>query len=335
MNGRGLGRRTLLSGTAATASAVGLGAASNRWAAAAQGDPVATPTAPTAAGWSHHTALVNGLALHYVRAGQGDPVVLLHGWPGFWYQWRKVIPLLADRFDVIVPDMRGYGDSGKPDGPYDTRTMAQDVFLLAESLGLGPINLAGWDVGAAVAYAYAANHRASVRRLAYLDEPLPGFSYERYAAFSPETSIGGGFWWAAFHMVSDLPEALVSGREELYLSWFFNRLSYDKGAIGREDLAEYVRAYAAAGTMRASRGFYRDVFASSAQNRESAGETLTIPVLAIGGTPPFATGTTPQEDMEAVAEDVRGLVFAECGHFLPEEKPAELAAELIAFFREA
>ena len=279
----------------------------------------------------HHTAYVNGVALHYVTAGQGEPVVLLHGWPQSWYQWRRVIPLLAERYTVIAPDLRGYADSGKPDGPYDTRTMAEDVFQLVQQLGLGPIFLAGHDVGAAVAYAYAAAHRDSVRRLAYIDEPLPGFSYEQVAAFSSETSLGGGFWWASFHMVPDLPDALVAGREALYLSWFYDALSYDKGAIGRDDRAEYVRAYSVAGAMRASRGFYRDVFVSATQNRETAQDPLTIPVLAVGAAP-FGLGSIPEQDMRAVATDVRGVVIEPSGHFLAEERPDDLAAALLAFF---
>jgi len=293
---------------------------------------VAASAAPADLAVRHHTAFANGVALHYVTAGAGDPVVLLHGWPQSWYQWRRVIPALAERYTVVAPDLRGYADSAKPDGPYDTRTMAEDVFQLVQGLGLGPVFLAGHDVGAAVAYAYAAAHRDGVRRLAYVDEPLPGFSYERFAAFAPDAP-GGGFWWASFHRVPDLPEALVAGREELYLSWFYNALSYDKGAIGRDDLAEYVRAYSVAGAMRASRGFYRDVGVSSAQNRESARDKLTIPVLAVGGAP-FGTGNVPELDMREVASDVRGVVIEPCGHFVAEERPDELAAALLAFFGE-
>ena len=289
-------------------------------------EAVATVTEVT-----HHTAFVNGVALHYVTAGQGDPVILLHGWPQSWYQWRRVIPLLAERYTVIAPDLRGYADSGKPDGPYDTRTMAEDVYQLAQQLGLGSVFLAGHDVGAAVAYAYAAAHRDDVRRLAYIDEPLPGFSYEGVAAFSPETSLGGGFWWASFHMVPDLPDALIAGREALYLSWFYDNLSYDKSAIAQEDLAEYVRAYSVAGAMRASRGFYRDVFVSAEQNRETAQTKLTIPVLAIGAAP-FGLGPITEQDMRAVASDVRGMVIEPSGHFVAEERPNELAAALLDFF---
>ena len=295
-------------------------------------DDQASVAAPTDLAVRHHTGVANGVALHYVTAGEGDPVVLLHGWPQSWYQWRRVIPALAERYTVVAPDLRGYADSAKPDGPYDTRTMAEDVFQLVRGLGLGPVFLAGHDVGAAVAYAYAAAHRDGVRRLAYIDEPLPGFSYERFAAFAPD-SPGGGFWWASFHRVPDLPEALVAGREELYLSWFYNALSYDKGAIGRDDLAEYVRAYSVAGAMRASRGFYRDVGVSSAQNRESAREKLAMPVLAVGGAP-VGTGDVPERDMREVASDVRGVVIEPCGHFLAEERPDELAAALLAFFGE-
>jgi pimeloyl-ACP methyl ester carboxylesterase len=292
-------------------------------------EPVAGP--PSLPGVTHHTAAVNDVVLHYARAGRGDPLILLHGWPQTWYQWRHVIPVLAERYTVVAPDLRGFADSSKPMSGYDTRTMAEDVHQLAQSLGFGRVLLAGHDVGAAVAYAYAAHARDAVRALAYIDEPLPGFSYQQYAAFSPERSRNGGFWWATFHMVPDLPEMLVQGRERLYLSWFYNALTYDKAAISPDALDEYVRAYSLPGAMRASRGFYRDVFVSSAQNMEAAATKLTIPVLALGAAP-FGTRDTPLRDMRAVAEDVRGAVVEPCGHFIAEERPDWLAEQLLGFF---
>ena len=301
------------------------------------GTPPATATAAQAAtipGVTHHTALVSeGLPLHYVRAGQGEPLVLLHGWPQSWYQWRKVIPALAAHYTVIAPDLRGFADSGKPAAGYDTRTLADDIFQLTRQLGYERVFLAGHDVGAIVAYAYAAAHRESVRRLVYIDEPLPGFTYEKLAAFSPETSVNGGFWWATFHMLPDLPELLVQGRERVYLSWFYNALSYDKAAIDPEALDEYTRAYSVAGAMRASLGFYRSIFTSAAQNQASARQKLTIPVLALGAAP-FGIGPVPIGDMNAVAENVRGAVIEPCGHFIAEERPEWLIDQLLGFFGE-
>ncbi len=91
--------------------------------------------------FKHHTASVNGVQLHYVMGGKGDPIVLLHGWPQTWYEWRKIIPALAENYTVIAPDMRGLGDSSKPDGGYDKRTVAEDIYQLTKSLGFHQINI--------------------------------------------------------------------------------------------------------------------------------------------------------------------------------------------------
>src|SRR5258707_14621333 len=126
-----------------------------------------------------HPVLVNGVLLHFVPAGQGDPIVLLHGWPETWYQWRKIIPPLAEKYTVIAPDMRGLGDSSKPATGYDKRTIADDIYKLVKKLGFERIFLVGHDWGGPVAYAYAAAHRAEVRRLVILDVPIPAAGLEQ------------------------------------------------------------------------------------------------------------------------------------------------------------
>jgi len=113
----------------------------------------------------HHMASVNGIQLHYVIGGQGEPIVLLHGWPQSWYEWRHVIPALAENYTVIVPDLRGLGDSSKPVTGYDGKTTAEDIYQLVSQLGFNKIFLAAHDVGAQTAYSYAAAHPNNVSRL--------------------------------------------------------------------------------------------------------------------------------------------------------------------------
>ena len=203
----------------------------------------------------HHTARVNDVMIHYVIAGQGEPVVLLHGWPQTWYEWRKIIPALAARYTVIAPDMRGIGDSSRPVSGYDKRTVADDIYQLVRKLGHEKIFLVGHDWGGPVAYAYAVAHPADVRKLVILDVGIPGKSTERAFPFR-----SGGVWHMQFHNVRDLPEALVAGRERIYLTWFY-RTAYNPTAIGEEDIDEYVRCYSAPGAMRAGFEYYRAVFA--------------------------------------------------------------------------
>ena len=149
---------------------------------------------------THHTAVVNGLHIHYVTHGQGAPVILLHGWPEFWYSWRKQIPVLGERFEVIVPDMRGFGYSDKPHTGYDTRTAASDIYALARGLGHPRVSLVAHDIGARVAYRFTLDHEETVERLALLDATPP---HERYGPQMPP--VVRERWHAYFHQQGDLP----------------------------------------------------------------------------------------------------------------------------------
>jgi pimeloyl-ACP methyl ester carboxylesterase len=139
---------------------------------------------------THHTAVVNDVRLHYVTAGQGDPVVLLHGWPQTWYEWHRIIPALAARYTVIAPDMRGLGDSARPATGYDKRTVADDIFKLVNQLGFQRIFLVGHDWGGPVAYAYACAHPDDVGRLVILDVAIPGAGLEQIPQASPRGGSG-------------------------------------------------------------------------------------------------------------------------------------------------
>lgn len=277
--------------------------------------------------FTHHTTVVNNVRLHYVTAGHGDPVVLLHGWPETWYQWRKVIPALAERYTVIAPDMRGLGDSAKPATGYDKRTVADDIYQLVRKLGCQRIFLVGHDWGGPVAYAYACAHPEDVRRLVILDVPIPGAGLEEL----PQMSRRGGLWHISFHNVRDLPEALVAGRERIYLTWFY-RTAYNPTAITEEDIDEYVRCYSAPGAMRAGFEYYRAFWTDVDHNKENAKTKLKMPVLALGGK--YSFGKRTLTSMQALAEDVRGGEIDRCGHWISEEQPEYLVTQLLAFFGE-
>jgi pimeloyl-ACP methyl ester carboxylesterase len=235
----------------------------------------------TSSAITHHFALVNGIRLHYVIAGHGKPVVLLHGWPETWYEWRHIIPSLAKNYTVIAPDLPGLGDSSKPVSGYDGKTVADDIYKLVTQLGFKQIFLVGHDWGGQVAYSYAAAHPSDVRRLVIIETPLPGIaSSSDVGKFYPPS--GGGLWWISFHIVPNLPEKLVAGKERLYLSWFYDH-AYNKTAINGADVTEYVKHYSAPGGMHAGFEYYRAIFDDISQNKEYAKTKLTMPVLALGG----------------------------------------------------
>lgn len=272
---------------------------------------------------THGTKKVNGISLHYVIAGEGEPLVLLHGWPQTWYEWRHVIPKLADEYTVIAPDLRGMGDSERPRDGYDNNTVATDIHMLVHNLGYETVSLVGHDWGMPTAYAYAAQHRDEVRALAVLDAVLPGIRTDEKPRM---------LWHVPFHQIRDLPERLVAGNERVYLSWFYRELAYDPSAIDDDVLEEYLRCYSSSGGLRGGFEYYRAFDANSEQNQEHAKNPLEIPVLALGGQTSFRDQTI--KDMEAVATDVDGEVVERTGHWIPEERPDYLADRLLKFFND-
>jgi pimeloyl-ACP methyl ester carboxylesterase len=273
----------------------------------------------------HHHADLGDVRLHYVTAGSGFPVVLLHGWPQSWYEWRKVIPGLAARFRVIAPDLRGLGDSSRPADGYDKKTLGGDVWrLVHDTLGLDAFYLVGHDWGGPTAYAVAAAHPDAVRKLAILDVTIPGDG-------SPGISQGGRRWHHAFHQTLDLPEALVAGREDIYLGWFYR--NYGAVPLPEEDIAEYLRVYRQPGALRAGFSYYRAIPRDMADNAAIiAGFKLPMPVLGLGGDRSWGRRLEVVESLRRVAMDVEGGMVENCGHWMPEEQPTELLHRLLAFF---
>jgi pimeloyl-ACP methyl ester carboxylesterase len=273
--------------------------------------------------FSHHTASVNGIQIHYVIGGAGEPVVLLHGWPQTWYEWHHIMPALAKNYTVIAPDLRGLGDSSKPPTGYDGDTTAEDIYQLVSQLGLGQkIYLVGHDVGVHTAYSYAAAHPNNISKLVILDVPVPGF-------YPP------GFedccWWFSFHQTPDIPEALTAGKEREYLSWFYTTFAYNPEAITEADIDRYVMSYSAPGGMRAGFEYYRAFPITEEQNKEHSKVKLMMPVLALSGT---YTGNASLTSMKSLATDVRGGIVPFSGHWIPEERPDFLIKELAKFFND-
>ena len=267
------------------------------------------------------------LEIHVKLAGAGTPVVLLHGWPQTSHEWRKLAPLLSDRYRLVMPDLPGLGESSVPRGGYDKKAIAADLVEMCAQLGLERFHLVGHDWGGPTAFALACAIPGSVRSLTVLDVTIPGIG--------PDISQGGRRWHHAFHVTPDLPEALTGGREREYLGWFYREFSWQKSAIGQADVDEYLRCYTRPGAMRAGFAYYRALPQDKADNRAllDSGFRLPMPVLALGGARTEARGraSEPLESLRVIAADVRGGVIPECGHFIPEEQPQALAERLLDF----
>ncbi len=276
----------------------------------------------------HGYANLGDVTLHYVTAGEGPAVVLLHGWPQTWFMWRDIMPGLAERYRVIAPDLRGLGDSSRPVGGYDKKTVANDVWRLAHDvLGHAQLLVVGHDWGGPTAFALAAQHRDAVRRMAIFDVPVPG---------DGTPVMFGNRWHHGLHWELDFPEALTAGREDVYLGFFYRQWGGRPDAIAPEAQAEYLRAYRLPGAMRAGFNFYRATPQDVADNEAFLKQgKLEMPILCYGGALGRGRGTTALESWRRVASNVRGGVVEGCGHWIPEERSGWVVEQLLAFFGES
>ena len=276
----------------------------------------------------HHYAYLSQIRMHYVTMGKGKPLVLLHGWPQTWYAWRLVMPMLAEKFRVIAPDLRGLGDSTRAAEGYDTATLSNDVWeLVHDHLGYDQFFLAGHDWGGPVAFSLAAHHRNAVRKLAIIDVAIP-------ADGAGNISQGGKRWHHGFHQTLDMPEKLIEGREDIYLGWFYENYGASRDAIPPDAREEYLRAYRQPHSLRTGFEYYRNIPTDIAQNEallERDGK-LAMPVLALGGASGWGRRMEVVESCRRISLDVRGGIVEGAGHWIPEEQPEELARFLIAFF---
>ncbi|WP_224010653.1 alpha/beta fold hydrolase [Paraburkholderia tropica] len=283
------------------------------------------------AGFEHRYATVDGIRLHYVTGGKadGETLVLLAGFPESWYAWRKIMPILGERYRIIAPDLPGQGDSDRPLDGYDTQSLATVLHALLGQLGASRYYLAAHDVGAWVAYPYAALFGNEVKRLALLDAGIPGITLPD--ALPVASDRAWRTWHFAFHAVADLPEVLITGKERAYLDWFLRRKTANPLTFTDADLDEYERVFRKDGGLRAGLAYYRAAAESARQNRAlSAQGKLAMPVLALSAD--HGSIADMAAPLRPYAESVEGALIAHCGHFLPEEQPAAVAAEFARFF---
>ena len=265
---------------------------------------------------------VNGVRLHYLIAGKGDPVILLHGYAQTSHMWRPLITRLAATHTVVAPDLRGFDRSSKPEAGYDKKTMAQDVHALAVSLGFKRAQVVGHDIGLMVAYAYAAQYPAEVDRLALMDAFLPGVG-------NWETVWLLRDLWH-FHFYGEVPLKLVAGRERIYFEHFWNDFAADaKRSVPEADRRFYAAAYARPGGMRAGFEVFR-AFAQDAKDFAALAQVkLPMPVLVLTGEK--ASGEFLIQQGRLVAEQVEGVVIKGAGHWLMEEAPTQVIPRLMEF----
>jgi pimeloyl-ACP methyl ester carboxylesterase len=267
-------------------------------------------------------ANVNGVRLHYLIAGKGEPVVLLHGFAQTSHMWRPLMAKLATTHTVIAPDLRGFGGSAAPADGYTKAAMARNVHALLEKLGHRRIRLAGHDIGLMVAYAYAAQYPSEVDRVALLDAFLPGVGDWNTVWLLRD------LWH--FHFYGEVPLKLVTGRERIYLEHFWNDFAADrKRSVPERDRRFYAREYARPGRMAAGFEVFRAFEKDAAEFAGFAKTKLPMPMLVLTGEK--ASGDFLIQQGKLVASNVEGVVIKGAGHWLMEEAPGQVIPKLADF----
>jgi pimeloyl-ACP methyl ester carboxylesterase len=288
------------------------------------------------AGFTHRWVDVQGIRLHAVEGGQPNDltVVLLAGFPQTWWAWHKAMPRLAERFHVIAIDLPGQGHSDRPQGSYDTHTLASRVQAALTALNVPKYWLVAHDIGACVAFSLALRYQDRLHGVALLDAGIPGITLPDAIPTDPERAWKT--WHLAFHVVPELPETLITGRERDYVGWFLRVKTLYPNTFDSADIDHYAASIAAEGGLRASLAYFRDAEESARKNHEALAPPrghLTIPVLGIssshGSIPDMAASISPW------AKNVTGAVIPEAGHFIPDEQPDATVDALTAFIDHA
>jgi len=281
--------------------------------------------------------LENGLDMRYLCAGDetGAPIVLLHGMPQHSHMWRKVLPHLAlQGYYVLAPDQRGAGGTTITRSGYDKATMAGDLLQFLDALKITkPVRLIGYDLGAGVAYAFAATNPNRVARVAFLEFGLPGFGYEQAMQAAPDWHNGSN-WHLSLFTLPDVAVQMIAGKERELLSWFFWHLSYDHQAIEAEDFELYLRELQKPGALRAMAEYYAAVWVDAEGNKNllATHGKLTMPTLGAGGE--RSAGPWVARLFASVAENIQEAVIERAGHWLADENPDGVAQTLLDFFEE-
>jgi pimeloyl-ACP methyl ester carboxylesterase len=267
---------------------------------------------------------VNGIKMHYLVAGKGEPIILMHGYAQNSHMWRPAMKELAKTHLVVAPDLRGFGDTTKAEGGYDKKSMAVDVHALAQKLGIKKAGIAGHDIGLMVAYAYAAQYPAEVDRIVLLDAFIPG------VGDTTNLFLLKDLWH--FHFYGPTPLALVTGRERVYFEHFWNDFAADgKKSVSEADRVFYAKKYALPGAMKSGMEVFRNFDQDAKDNAVFAKTKLTMPMLVLGGEKSGGDFLITQGKM--VATNVEGVIIKDSGHWLVDEQPGQVIPRLVAFFK--
>ena len=276
-------------------------------------------------------SIVHTLGAKILRSGgTGEPIILLPGWPQTAEAFLPLIPSLSSNYRVFAIDPPGLGGSDEPRSGYTAKDISAIVNETVTGLVDSPVHVIGHDVGAIIAYAWAAQYPKSVLTLTLMDATLPGISPSLPFLLPPEANKK--LFQFPFNALPDLPEILVEGKEDKFLNWLFDTKATHPERVTEERRRLYIEAYSKPGAMTRGFEYYRGVVQTSQQLAGLAERKLQMPVLAVGGD--FGVGDKLAQVAKLVAENVQGVVLDDCGHYVMEEQPEVLSKIILRFLGE-
>ncbi len=283
--------------------------------------------------WQHQFIEANQIRLHYVTQGEGDLVLLLHGFPEFWYSWRYQIPALARHFKVVVPDLRGYNDSEKPESGYDLDTLSADIRSLIDRLGYSRAHVVGHDLGGAIAWRLAQQFPDSLDRLALLSAPHP----QRFAKdlLSSLDQLRRSWYVLAFQ-VPTLPEWLIQSNLKAFVQNMFQEQAVRKGAFTQEQVQQYQTALQKPGAIAAAMNYYRQFFLSGNWIKDwmRSPDPISVPTLVLWGDEDSILSPKLMDGIDQwITAPFKFKLIPHCGHWIQQEAPQTVNRELIEFLR--
>jgi pimeloyl-ACP methyl ester carboxylesterase len=283
-------------------------------------------TIPPPPGCASGYIQTNGIRLHYVEAGNGPLVVLLHGFPEFWYSWRAQLPALAQRYHVVAPDLRGYNRSDKPESGYDVATLSADIAGLIETFGEREAAIVGHDWGGALAWSFAILYPDYTRRLAILNAPHPGVAVRE--ARNPRQMARS--WYVGFFQLRGLAERAIT-RNDYSMIWrTFRSADREHAWLTDLDIQRYVDAISRPGALTAALAYYRQLPRGSFL-RLSPMRTITGPTLVLWGEQDPYLGVELLDGLNQWVHDLRIERFPGAGHWLNQQEPKAVNDALLAF----
>ncbi len=267
--------------------------------------------------------------IHALSGGSGSLVVLLPGWPETGQAYSDVFPALAARHRVVVLDPPGLGDSAPSPQGYDTAQVSRMLADAVKGATEGSYHLVGHDVGAWIAYAWAAQFPERLKSLTLLDSAVPGCATPQTFPLPYEVNVK--LWQFSFNALPDLPELLTQGRERQLFEWLIEHKAQHPERISQANRDHYVECYSRPGAMSRGFAYYRDASKSALQNVEYAKKKLPMPVLALGGS--TGVGDRLRVSMKSIATQVEGGEIEDCGHYVMEEQPEVVSKRLLEFFQ--